>query len=1240
MKDVFTVGDVQRRYVDTLINDEWRIRAWWQKPAHFVDTQGYPEWHDFLRQVTPKKPYWKNGKPHEWEPVQFFNTQWRSSQTTHQGICALLDAGTSVALGKFQREKGKTRRRASLQKKSSGIFMDCDEDIPAHIVTCEDLIKEIPILHYATGIRESASSRSERKNGLSQFRVYWGLETPLKVNCGEDKVAVRTREKIGEFLASQIPFAPEDQAKNAVCVAYGNAASLSRYNSHYLISDVFVQSVMKEAEAEIEAEAAEEKRKAEKQKKWAARREKSGSQRLGSPIQVFIETVDPVRYMEERGWLMSLGGGDFRWHESSSAGRSCNIKDGVIHIFSSSMNAASPEDGKPVSAYRFLLYYLYGIDVTVDADKPKLREMLAADGYGESLEDFKKRNKAPIPPLEEMLRLEAEAMERSIEKAPEAEPRYTPKPPKLIHSDTPPQIETETLEKNRDNRAKAADTFLSAETPEETTHFLLVKDATGTGKTHTYIAKGKAHGKRTLAQFQHTGMAQQAVDIAFKEGYRNPYHLLGREHNWEDSGISAIPIPERTRDLFSRNNCIMVDVLQAYTDKRIAHRNFCETFCPHHYEDPEAAKKINICPHLAQYEGLEERDFLASCTSNLLFDLGFRGYLKSIVTATNDPTDEDMAMDAMMGTESHAKGIFDFAILDDYGVNALYSDIILSGAEFKRLEKAWSGTPTAAFAKLIRKAFKKKKPQKIVKALRTAFQSTAEDHEAIAKSLTQHVRNGTVQFADRPKARAEDKSLLAEKEIRYDDGGRTRDIAVNFEAYKYLKEKKIPAIRPRTLESEEIGAKVRDVLSPTGALRADVPLNALTPVWIAGATPIEILEIFLKSIGNDKNAPIKKMWRGGQEGEKPNPILLFSIPPQAPIGIIPNIALLSATTETEDTKRAFDGQNVTFSAHTGLELERAKGVSVCQFQDARITSASVFDYEKNAAGKRKLQSAPIGLTKTATRRLQKLNDWAKETEGLTAFISYKEFTDETGAFAGVVDGFDVVTHFDKVAGLNFDGLKFLVVFGYPKVKHEVVMEDTRKQHASDSEPLPKADPKVVDEKGKVISEYMQLTEEATHTENGITISERRYKDPRLEKIRHQLATEKLAQAIGRARLPVWTDTTTLIITNAPIEGITERATLFSSAAFTLAETPSNLPSAMEHIRQVEEKGSVEDIMEVEKVSKRTAFYRRQSKTATDKAERDAEICRKFADGASKNRIATQMGINWHTVDDVLKRQSF
>ena len=87
-------------------------------------------------------------------------------------------------------------------------------------------------------------------------------------------------------------------------------------------------------------------------------------------------------------------------------------------------------------------------------------------------------------------------------------------------------------------------------------------------------------------------------------------------------------------------------------------------------------------------------------------------------------------------------------------------------------------------------------------------------------------------------------------------------------------------------------------------------------------------------------------------------MLTFTVPPHAPHGILPKLALLSATTDTEAVKQAFDGQPVVFSEHIGTRLKWADGAEVYQYEAARLTSASVFEYERDAAGKRRLQKAP------------------------------------------------------------------------------------------------------------------------------------------------------------------------------------------------------------------------------------------------------------------------------------------
>ena len=270
---------------------------------------------------------------------------------------------------------------------------------------------------------------------------------------------------------------------------------------------------------------------------------------------------------------------------------------------------------------------------------------------------------------------------------------------KLSHTPDRQHEPTTSLDANRSEREHAADAFFER-SESRTLEMHFVRDSTGTGKSHTYIAKAKTNDKRTMALLPHSELASQAVEIAFSHGFR-AFHFKGRGHNWIESGIEAIPVDMRTADLFSRNNCIMYDQIELYTNRRMAARTYCELKCDFRSE----------CVHLEQYRAVERSNFVASATPNLLFDLNMRPYLKSIVRATPEADDVDMALDAMFEIESQPESKFDFAIVDDFGITGLYTEIEFSRSEFKALRKAWKGTPVSEFARLIERLLTKRTTQ-------------------------------------------------------------------------------------------------------------------------------------------------------------------------------------------------------------------------------------------------------------------------------------------------------------------------------------------------------------------------------------------------------------------------------------------------------------------------------------------------------------------------------------------------
>ena len=1131
---------------------------------------------------------------------------YKSEQIPLDSICEeTLLKGYQFVPGEFI-DKDNTGIRNAKNWKAQRVFLiefdDTTENTLAEFIAARPFLKENAYL-----VIESIRSRyddpdDDTCNGQLRPRLVFCM--PRAVNTTDE------RQWVYDALVKELPGCDKGTANSITNGGLGKVNAEHIKIGKIVDTDWFNSTIATGQQEKADEDKAKRERAEERKRKHEERAAMGFTKRESELPLEALAKADPSLFLQSLGLSLKSESGQYQhWGRTEKQGDTAlsvwqsDRGNWQIRVFANSI-PVPPSVSGAMPFTRFYCYHELHTDIKgLQPDSHPWKDInaqLAHRGYGTWLSDEEFHAQNSENPTRSKAKLQRQ-------------------------TDTNPEP-TESREANHDTRATATDTFLTADiTDPDTCHILLIKDATGTGKSHTVIAKAQQHEKRTLAQLPHTDLAAQVVHIAFKYGYKNPYHLTGREHNWKDAGIEQIPPAERTKDLFSKNNCLMVDAVKEYTEKRLAPRTYCYHKCPFvGKRDTENGKVHLECPHLLQYEGLGERDFIASCTPNLLFDVDMRGYLQSLVTTTNQPSDEEFAMDAILGTESEATDAFDFAIVDDYGVNALYSDKSFRESEFKELKKVWHGTPTATFANRILKAFKKKKPHKIVKALRKAFESTAGHHERIAKQLMQHARIGIVQTPERSLYSKETEQLLTEKQVCYDDGGK-QFIPVNYDAYHELIGKDIPTVHPKDIDLYvAVGEQVRVPHTPTRALTAGVPLAKMTPLWQEGATPIELLDIFFASIGNDKNAPITRTFRGG---DPPSAVLTFSIPPQAPIGILPLIAMLSGTSDPTETKRSFDRQDVNFSEHIGGLLKWAAGVQVYQFTDARLTAASVFEYPKDADGKRKLQQTPTELTATALKRLAKLNEWAKTTEGLTAFISYKEFTQ--APFSEAVNGFDEVKHFDSVAGLNFDGLKFLVVFGYPKVKHEVVIEQARKQYASDTEPLP-------------TGSYEELTETTEFTENGLTITESRYKDPRLEKIRHQLSTEKLEQAIGRARLVTWTDTETIVFTNAPVANITDRGVLFSSAGFNLAETPSELSEAMQQIQQAEQAGDVKAVMDTQDLGKSQAYEITKKARQQEKADRDAELLWKAEEllhkGMSQRGAAEALNITLGKLQGLLKRK--
>jgi len=606
----------------------------------------------------------------------------------------------------------------------------------------------------------------------------------------------------------------------------------------------------------------------------------------------------------------------------------------------------------------------------------------------------------------------------------------------------------------------------------DTTHIFILKFATGIGKSYGALTNARKLGKKVLSLLFNHDLATEQTNAAARLGY-NAYRFKGRGYNFEDSNLRALPLQlrEQNESLFRSEDvmCPVYDKLEPYHDKRLNPYMMCFS-CP----------LLDACKsegYWSQFSEIRHVDYLSACIQDILFNPDFwtllETFLSGDVPFQEIETDEAVAIAAMLDLpEKETQGFFqpfDFAMIDDYTPARLYCEAHYTRKEIRNLTKAWAGTPTGDVLSQVFEAIvlldDPDGTQKSVDILTDLFDSLDDEtKEVVNTNLTKH--------ADR------------------DANGNVVPIA------------------------------------PWTALRKGIAsLNTLTPVWHSKDwTLLHQLETIIKHCQNTTQAPMFIDDDGN--------ITLF-MPPQVHPKL-KAILLMSATADIPSTQNAFRGQPVTFTAGEGKPTRWAKGVKGFQYVNARWTTQSIFEFQKDDNGKTVYDDdgSPIivGLRPKAVEMLQKLTELARNDSRKCVFISYKEFVEGEIAELEVVkqlhEAFDTVTHYDIAPGMNFEGYKIFVTFGYPKSKWNIIEREARKQHAHDPERL-NFDYTATTEQGGVYSS-----------------SHGRYTDPRVENIRKQLTTQKKQQADGRARPTRWEDTITIDFSAEPVPGFTELATPF------------------------------------------------------------------------------------------------
>ena len=379
--------------------------------------------------------------------------RWVQRVDTPDGMFRRLTDGYGLSL-MFGERCHQYIRNSNNWRGISGVMLDIDifrepkyPDRPEPVYARGELLERYPLLaRVCSFILPSASSLYEGRPFKARGVLFF--ESPVTDQ--------RVYRAFGDILCGELDCIPPNVTKNPVAVGFGNTHHASDGWRNLEVDLDWIQSALEQAKRTVLSNArkrhTEQKTKAKRAEHY--RQQRGADRNGGENISAFIDQCDPVAEMVRSGLLTPGRNYQYRWHESDHE-RSCDIRDGTIHIFSHSMQAASPAgELEPVGVHRFYLYQLTGLDLTKDSDKDAIREYLFGRGYGDNPKALTAKKK-------------------------ENARRYT--------VNTEKHHETSTLENERVANQNVLTEWLEGTQQKQGKHLLVLGSAAGTGKTTVAI---------------------------------------------------------------------------------------------------------------------------------------------------------------------------------------------------------------------------------------------------------------------------------------------------------------------------------------------------------------------------------------------------------------------------------------------------------------------------------------------------------------------------------------------------------------------------------------------------------------------------------------------------------------------------------------------------------------------------------------------------------------------------------
>ena len=530
---------------------------------------------------------------------------WKPTQLRLNELIGLLNSGYAVAPGKYDPPPEKSRRSSKYQAYQRLILFDGDEwsaMCPAPM-SLDELIERFPTLpddFYWIG--ESISSRSSLKPEM-RFRLLMVLPGPI---FKEDSDAW---ECLIDDVLERYPFIASGPAIDRARASYGNGRDgiesriLGGVVSLHQLGKWFAAGREQQAEnARAEAEKEEQRKRGNEQARErgriAAELKKRGHDTvalpsdLDDPIQVYMKT-DPADELTRHGFASWEYENTWNWHESGP-GRSFELVNEVIKPYSHSVQQASPNkvSTRPVNAHRFLLWNLYGLDMTQNTDKYQLRCELADDGYGMHPRIYAENMRAFNKQAEQagLLRSHDEKI-KAVQEGNLSPYAIRRQPPKLVKE--PFEIALANIE---DNRVRIKNAL------RQPNKVVLLKSWTGDGKGEgciTLALDGEKFMMGASTQENADEDAERFRQAAEKAGIElNVLRWYPVNHKFDPK----IPVDER---LDNGAMCAFADIREAYQSKGGNPYTICAS-CPFHEQCEEQG-------YLSQKPKMREADVLIFC---------------------------------------------------------------------------------------------------------------------------------------------------------------------------------------------------------------------------------------------------------------------------------------------------------------------------------------------------------------------------------------------------------------------------------------------------------------------------------------------------------------------------------------------------------------------------------------------------------------------------------------------------